>query len=210
MATKRSDVKVEVWNKALDRIGQTDVIEDEDEDRLGAAVCRRHHDDCLEEMLERKPFPWAGFQATPNLLLTTRVGWTYTYALPTDFVAPRAIISGGRRYSLIPGEEQIPYELQSDDTGDGQVLCTDYLFEGEDALEYSRRITNIAAWPRLFLNAFQWRLAVELALAIPKDAAKARGCAEEYEIALALAFAASVNQQQPDQPLEAESIRARG
>lgn len=210
MATKRSEVKVDLWNRALDRIGQTDSIEDEDEDRVAANVCRRHHDDCVEEALERKEFPWSGYQVTPNLLGTTRVGWAYTYALPADFIAPRAILSGGVRYSLTEPTARIPCEIQANDAGDGQVLCTDYAFEGEDTLEYTRRISNIAAWPRQFLSAVAWRLAVELYLAIVKDPIKARGAAEAFERELALAYSLSMNQQTPDQPLEAESIRARG
>lgn len=207
--SKRSDIKVDVWNKALDRIGQTDVIEEEGEVRLAAAVCRRHYDDCVEEALELRAFPWAGQQCTPTPLATTRVGWAYTYTLPPDFIQARAIISGNTRYSLTPGEEQIPYELQADDAGEGQVLCTDYLFDTEDALEYTTRVTNVGAWPRLFVSAIAFRLAVELALAIPKKPDLARAMSDSFEVTLARAYSASLNQQRADQPLEAESIRAR-
>lgn len=209
MADTRSDVKINVWNRALDRIGQTDVIEDEDEDRVAAAVCRRHYGDIVEEALERKPFPWAGKQCRPTRLAVARVGWEYTYQLPDDFIAPRAIISGDQRFALTPSESRLPYELQASDDGEGQLLCTDYLFESDDALEYTTRTPNVAAWPRLFLSAIAWRLAAELALAIPKDTALAAGCSQAYETTLALAFSGSLNGQQPDQPLEAESIRAR-
>lgn len=51
--------KIAVWNRALDRIGETDGIESEDELRPAADVCRRHYDDLLRELLEAHPWRWA-------------------------------------------------------------------------------------------------------------------------------------------------------
>lgn len=207
---KRSDVRVDIFNKAADRIGQTEAIEDENEVRLLANLCRRHFDDCLEEALELKPFPWSGKQCRPTPLEARRVGWAYTYQLPPDFIACRALISGGQRFSLLRGEERIPYELQATDDSEGKLLCTDYLFESEDALEYTTRVTNVGDWPRLFVSAVAFRLAFELALAIPKDTNLAKGMWDSFEVMLARAFAQSLNQQTPDQPATPDGVAARG
>lgn len=51
--------KLAVWNRALDRIGSTERLSDEDDDRVEADVCRRHYDDLLVEMLEARQWPWA-------------------------------------------------------------------------------------------------------------------------------------------------------
>jgi hypothetical protein len=205
----RSSVKVDVWNKALARIGQTEPIEDEEESRLAADVCRRHYDDCLEEALERKDWSFARRQARPARLEQARIGWAYTYALPADCISPRAILSGGQRYSLTASGARIPWETQDNDAGDGLVLCTDYLFEMYDALEYTARKEIIAGWPRHFLSAVAFRLAFELALAIPKDKQLAGEMSVAFEVDLAKAYANDLNARTPDQPLVPDSIRAR-
>lgn len=211
ITSRRSSVKVDVWNKALHKIGQTEAIQDEGEDRLAASICRRQHDDCLEEALGMNGRDWsfARRQVRPAKIASSRVGWANTYALPEDFITAQAIISGGQRFALTPHEGRIAYELQANDAGDGRVLCTDYEFESDDALEYTFRNENVIAWTALFISAMAWRLAAELALAIPKNPNLSLACSESYFGTLAQAYSQDLNSQTPDQPLEAESLRAR-
>lgn len=54
-----SGTKLDVWNLALDKIGENDALESEDEDRLAAEVCRRHWDRVLREALEARQWTWA-------------------------------------------------------------------------------------------------------------------------------------------------------
>jgi hypothetical protein len=205
-----SAVKVDIWNRALDRIGETETIEDEEEDRLAAAVCRRHYDDCLGEVLEDFPWPFAKGQAQlAELAGVTRAGWAHVYAVPDDFVAARAILMGGQRIGLTPGESRIPYEVQSNDAGDGQVLCSDADFEDADAFEYTRRIETVSAFPRLFVSALAWRLAAELAMAVRKDMKLADGCLRGYHGDIGRAFTSQLRGNQEDPEPEASSIRAR-
>jgi hypothetical protein len=205
-----SATKVDIWNRALDRIGETEAIEDEDDDRLAAAVCRRHYDDCLGEVLEDFPWPFAKKQGQLAALAgVTRAGWAHVYALPADFVAPRAILVGGLRVGLMASDTRVPYELQSNDAGDGQVLCTDVDLEDADGFEYTARIDVVQAYPRLFVTALAWRLAVELALAVKKDQRLAGACLQQYERAIAGAFTAQLRGAQEDVEPEASSIRAR-
>jgi hypothetical protein len=205
-----SAVKVDIWNRALDRIGETETIEDEDEDRLAAAVCRRHYDDCLGEVLEDFPWPFAKGQAEiAELAGVTRAGWGHVYAVPDDFVAARAILMGGQRIGLTPGESRIPYEVQSNDAGDGQVLCADVDLSDADGFEYTRRIEVVAAFPRLFVSALAFRLAAELALAVRKDAKLADSMLRGYQGDIARAFTSQLRGNQEDPEPEASSIRAR-
>lgn len=205
-----SATKVDIWNRALDRIGETEAIEDEADDRLAAAVCRRHYDDCVGEVLEDFPWPFAKKQGQlAELAGAGRAGWTHTYALPADFVAPRAILVGGLRVGLEAAETRVPYELQSNDAGDGQVLVTDVDLADADAFEYTARIEVVAAFPRLFVNALAWRLAAELALGVRKDPKLAGSCLQMCEGAIAKAFTAQLRGAQEDPEPEASSIRAR-
>lgn len=54
-----SSSKVAVWNRALIRIGENDLIETEEEDRPAAEVCRLVYDDIVREVLETRHWPWA-------------------------------------------------------------------------------------------------------------------------------------------------------
>lgn len=54
-----STSKVDVWNRALGRIGESLRLEDENDDRPAAETCARHYDDILREVFEARPWPWA-------------------------------------------------------------------------------------------------------------------------------------------------------
>jgi hypothetical protein len=225
-----SSVKLDIWNRALDRIGETEPIEDEADDRVSAAVCGRHYDDCLGEVLEDFPWPFAKGQAQlVELAGVTRAGWSHVYALPADFIAARAILYGGARVGLIPADYVSPgpsttrgqrvglvppngrvsYELMSNDAGVGQVLCTDVDLADADGFEYTRRIVTVSAFPRLFVNALAWRLAAELALAVKKDTRLAGACMQQYELAVGKSFTAQLRGNQDDPEPESSSMRAR-
>lgn len=51
--------KLGIWNRALSRIGETDKIESEEEDRAAATMCALHYDDILRDMLSLYPWSWA-------------------------------------------------------------------------------------------------------------------------------------------------------
>ena len=210
-----SAVKVDVWNRALNRIGQTEWIEDEGADQLAAAVCRKHWDDCLGEALELRDWDFARKQCQLRVapVGAARAGWNHVYSLPEDFVSARALLQGGLRASLDPEETRLAYELQANDAGDGLLLCTDADLSDVDALEYTSSAVTITVWPRLFVSAVVWRLAAELALAIVKGAEGQRlanAALQMFEAAVAVTHARRARSAQPDQDLEAPSIRARG
>jgi hypothetical protein len=214
MADTGSQVVVDVWNRALDRIGQSRPIASEDETTLAAAVCKRHYPDCLDEALELRDWPFARGQAALALLAeVSRVGWVYAYALPSDFVAARGLIVGGQRLSLQGEEDREPHEIQSDDAGEGQLLLCDLELEDSDALVYTRRHETVSRWPRQFLSAVAWRLASELALAIVKGVEGqklAQACLIAFDTSIRVAFANQANQGQRDPDPDPPSIRARG
>jgi hypothetical protein len=63
--------KVGIWNRALERIGETGTVASEDEDRLAASVCKIHFDDVLEKVLESFQWPFA----------TKQIGLTAFYSV---------------------------------------------------------------------------------------------------------------------------------
>lgn len=51
--------KVGIWNRALQRIGETELVGKEDEDRPSAEACDLHYEDVLRQCLETYHWPWA-------------------------------------------------------------------------------------------------------------------------------------------------------
>ena len=212
--------KVGIWNRALDRIGETEPIEDEDEDRMAADVCRRHYDDCLLEVLESTPWPFATKQsALTSPTGVTRTGWDYIYTLPTDCAYPLALLDEDQRIGLMNADERVPFEIMSDDAGVWRILCCDVASDEFEVLEYVATPTSTASndttgggingWPRTFADAVIWRLAAELALAIKKDRQMYIGCMQSYMLSLSNARADQFNSKHPDPEPDPPSVAAR-
>ncbi len=51
--------KVDVWNLALTKIGETKLITSEDDDSITAKLCALHWDTVLKEVLERRHWRFA-------------------------------------------------------------------------------------------------------------------------------------------------------
>jgi hypothetical protein len=77
------------------------------------------------------------------------------------------------------------------------------------ALVYTRRITNPVRFSSAFTDALAFRLAAELALAIPGKTDLEQAMRQRYLLAIAHAKANARNEVQPDQPQDSETIRAR-
>jgi hypothetical protein len=205
------DSVVAIWNLALQRIGVTVRVQAEDEGTVEASSCAICWSTVLDAVLEDFPWPFAKRQvALAELSSVTRVGWEHVYALPADFVQAQAILSEETRLSLLPSESRTPFEIVADDAADGKVLCCDIAQTDIDALEYTARITNPSTYSGSFVSAVAWRMATELALALPKDANKAQVAWKMYQYEIGNAFAAALRGNHEDQPLEGSGIRARG
>lgn len=55
----QSAAKVDIWNRALGRIGENQGVESENENTPAARACRNNYDDILRELLELRDWPWA-------------------------------------------------------------------------------------------------------------------------------------------------------
>lgn len=88
-----SATRLQLWNRALSRIGETEPLDREDDDREAAALCRLHYDDLLGEVLESHPWPWAIRQsALTNIdsqsITTAGDGATTDFSIPYAFRNP--------------------------------------------------------------------------------------------------------------------------
>lgn len=141
---------------------------------------------------------------------TTRVGFDHLYSLPSDFVAPVAVLYGGLPHSMLPEDSKVDFELVDDRAGGFWLACNlDVDTDDIDALEYISNGVPLAAWPRVAIDALVYRLASKFARALPKNAALAREMEQLYDLAKAKAVAAAETNRQAALP-QTPSLVARG
>lgn len=279
--------KLHVWNRALDRIGETESLQAEDERVPAALVCEHHYDDIVKEVFEARMWRWprrhaaitdiaeqtettagtgsqtvfaitfsvqdtlnltvelldsagvytelaavtgytftpsgSGFSATvtpvagaptanESIRVTLddgRVGWKHIYSVPADMVTPVALLPEDTRFDTLAFRERLEYEVYPNGAGDAFVLCCNVPATDFEALEYIALIDNVRIWPRTFLECIIWRLAVELALALPKDIKLARDNMGQYYLSLEIAAARDFNIGQSSAEPTTPSIAAR-
>lgn len=210
--------KTDIWNAALGRVGENDQIEDENDTGDAADDCRLHYDRCRKMVLTQLLWPFAKHQKVLQRLGATRFGWSYVYALPADCLEPRCLVSGDTRYSLLSVDQRTPFDVMSNDAGDGRILCCDLAPADFDVLEYTRDLEAVTTFDPHFENALAWRMAGELALSLKRDRALYREIMEfpragfpggHYWQAISVAGAQAQRGRQADPDPETPSIAAR-
>lgn len=187
--------KIEIYNMALFHIGSTSKVASVDEQSLEAIVCSTFYPTALDALLSYKSADW-GF-ATKNVKLADLgnppTNWLYQYAYPNDCVrAIRIVIPGVR--NPIQGTE-IPYDLQQ---GDSSLTIVTDMPEAE--LLYIARGLPAERLPSSFIMAMTYQLAALIAVPLKKDLATSQVLMQMAEQYTQVAMAASLNQQQPDNP----------
>lgn len=192
-----------ICNIALLRVGQGQTLDSLDESTAEAQACDALYEHSRDSVLAAMPWRFATRRATLALLEDVeRDGWDLVYTAPADCLATRYLYPGTRN----PGSDELtPFALEDED-GEGPVILTDL----EDAvLVYTAKVTVVTRFPPLFVDALAWRLASELALALPIKPQVGLAMEQNYQRALARAAAADMNQGQGDLPADSEFIRAR-
>ena len=205
--------QVDIWNLALDLIGENEPVESPTEERLAAEVCRRHYGRTLKQALSAYPWAWASKQSALSTPAgVTRTGWDYVYALPADCVRPVALLADGERISLLDLESRHPFAIMLDDTGHGHLLCCDLDASADDfeVLEYTALAEYIPIYPGAFVDALAYALASPLAAAVKKDRKMAVEHRQMARLVLAQAWAEEQNSLTPDVEQTTPSIAARG
>lgn len=258
--------KVDIWNKALAKIGETVRIEDENSAYLAAEQCRLFYDDLLREVLESRRWPWAirqrplvaittgtdtyagddattQFEITAEIndvsqltveiddveqdaddgdftfyeaanganayvvlgsalasgstleltVATSREGWDYAYTLPSDCVTPIALLQDNLPNRRTDGYARTEFAIMASNNVSTRILVTNVATADFASLEYVAMITEVPLMPAEFIDALSWRLAEELAYALPKDMKKGEYCRSRYRSVLQAAFARDAN-----------------
>lgn len=187
--------KVDIFNMALFHVGSTSKVASDTERSQEAIVCSTFYDTCLDALLSYKSADW-GF-ATKSVVLadvgSPPTNWLYRYALPNDCVRAINIVIPGNRNPQ--EDEQIPYDIQQGDSS--QTIVTDM---PQAELLYIARGLPAERLPPPFVMALSYQLAALIAMPLKKEQALANDLLQKAEQFTQVAMAASLNQQQPDNP----------
>lgn len=200
-----AQTKVSICNLALSHIGIAKEIQDFDADKSQeAAACRRFYDICLEETLRDLYWPFATkFAALAVVEEDPTSEWAFSYRYPSDCLYIRRFLSGSRNDSR---QTRVPYKLGQDD--EGTLIYTDV----EDAeIEYVKNETDTSKYPIDFAMALSYKLAGLIAPRITAgDPFKLKDMATKmYIFHIQKAAANAMNEEQAEEDVEAEHIRAR-
>lgn len=203
---------IQMCNRALSRIGVSEMVEDLADRNDRARMCREHYDQCRQEALV--DFPWTFAQTVVQLALVSGVtvpGWAYVYRYPTNCLRADVLTDeGGARTPMTQGlgseslfsryewlaTRRWPFRVMADPSTPGSRIIVSDL---EDAyLWFTVDVADPNQMPAAFRNAVSWRLAQELALGLRADQRLAQNAAQMYRMADSVAQAADLNEGQPD------------
>ena len=203
-----SRTKTDIVNMALAHLGINVSIADLDKDRSQEALaCRLFYYDHRDNLLRSYPWPFCTSFGTLALVtdFTAVAGaeWRYSYRVPGNVLMVRRVAGFKRTDSR---QSRIPYRVMSD--SQGELLYTDMQ---NAEIEFTQKLEE-----QYFKTDFVQAQALGLAVLVaPKLTAGdpfglGKRAAALYTVALTAAQANASNEEQPDQNVEAESIRARG
>lgn len=207
--------EVDVYNLALDCVGNTEPLANTTDNTKAARVCRRWYPVALEATL--KDIPSFTTKAVPLALVAgaSFPGYEYVYRYPSDCLQARQITNADgsrlRWYEYAPGYQyvlwlppKIPYEISMD--ANGKLILTDLI---DAYLVYTARITAVGLFDTLFVNALAMRLAYHIAVPMALDPKQIPGIWTMYRAARGEARRSSLNEVQPDMRPESPSITVR-
>ncbi len=201
-----------IYNMALAAIGESRFITSPAEGSLQANTCNVFWDSVRDQCLQDAPWGFA-MRFTPLQLITKTVpGWRNVYAVPSDCLQARAIMSTPDAVptafgpSCIDRYRKIPYEIVENVTGLAIATNID-----TPTLAYTARITTVPMWSPAFVNAISLLLASRIVSPLSSDPVKyAQVVSKAYEIAISKAVALSLNESQAKPGPESEFISIRG
>mgnify|MGYP001609256890 CR=1 FL=1 len=187
--------KIEIYNMALFHAGSTSKVASVDEQSMEQIVCTTFYATALDSLLSYKSADW-GF-ATKSVVLagigSPPTNWLYRYAYPNDCVRSICIVIPGTRNPM-QGQE-IAYDIQQSDVS--QSIVTDM---PEAELLYISRGLPAERLPSPVVLALSYWLAALICTPLKKDMATSQALFQMAEQWTQVAMAASLNQQQPDNP----------
>lgn len=143
--------QVTICNQSLLRIG-SDTINDIDEESAEAEACKMFYDDVRKSVLRAHPWNFATKTVDLGQDETALTGWTYAYTLPADCLRAVKIVP------VTTSVDPLQFEIRQ------RTLVTEQ--DVPLTLLYVFDQTDEGAFDHRFVEAFSYRLAADLAMAL--------------------------------------------
>lgn len=165
--------EVQVYNLALNAVGERSNISSPTEASRPAEVCHLWYSAVRDQILSAAPWPEALKIAYPALLATTddedawlptepRTGYTYVYAMPSDALRPR-YISDFSRFLYTSYNDQRALHSNT----------------ASAILAYTMRLENVALWDPELQMAVVYGLAANIVMPLSGKPARAKMLADK-------------------------------
>ncbi|RKX24210.1 MAG: hypothetical protein DRP45_08725 [Candidatus Zixiibacteriota bacterium] len=191
----------DICNTALSYVGSRGTITSLDETSTEARVCKAHYEITRDVVLSEADWGFASAnRVLAQLSEDPPTGWSYVYEYPNNCLKARFLVQASRT------ADRLPFAVMMNNDDSDMVIACDV---DEAQLRYTKRVENPALFPPLFAEAFALRLAARIAMPIVREPKMVTTLMQNYSQARAIAIAASMNESQRDEPVDADWIQAR-
>ena len=195
----------EIANLALSHLGISKEVGNLDtENSANANACRRWFENARDETFRDFHWPFATTYATLGLVESDpNTDWAYSYRYPSDCMRFIKVLNTVRNDSR---QSRVPIEIASDSSGK-LIFC-----DTEDACgKYTKKITDVSLFTQDYVNMLSLLLASYIAPRVTAgDPFKLGERAYNlYVISKTKTEATAFNEQQDDEVVDSEFIRAR-
>lgn len=196
--------EVQVYNLALNAIGERSNISSPTEQSRPAEVCHLWYSPVRDQILAAAPWPEATKIAYPGLLATAdddpawlatepRSGYTYVYAMPSDALRPRYMSDFSRfLFTSYNGQRALHSNTQ------------------DAILAYTSRLENIALWDSELQMAVIYGLAANICMPLSGKPSRAKMLAEKANELILSARVSAANANNESYESVPDWITARG
>ncbi len=200
------ETQISICNLALARLGQGDISSLAD-GSIEAKYCNKFWDTDRQAAL--RDYPWSFAMSNPTPLFPAApcgvVDYAYTYKLPSDCLRALRLYDAARfpggsgqagmypptDINLVDLAEQTLTELMFFEVRTGRILVTNL---APATLTYIVNITDVTMFDPQFIEAFSYRLAVDLALPVTGNATFAQAMTGLYKASLLAARTADARE----------------
>lgn len=197
--------KTEVCNLAISNIGIAKEIANlETEKSNEANACRRYYDTARDMTLRDFAWPFATkILAAALVEENPNVEYKFSYRVPTDSLRIHKILSGTRNDTR---QTRVHYKIIQDAAG--WLILTD---QENAEIEYTVKTDDPAKYTSDFVMAFSYRLGAMIAPRLTGGDPFNVGqkALQMYDMLISKTAATALNEEQPEEDPEAESIRFR-
>lgn len=196
--------EVQVYNLALNAIGERSNISSPTEQSRPAEVCHLWYSPVRDQVLAAAPWPEATKIAYPALLATVddedawletepRTGYSYVYAMPSDALRPRYMSDFSRfLFTNYGGQRALHSNTES------------------AILAYTSRLENVALWDPELQMAIVYGLAANICMPLSGKPSRAKMLAEKANEIITSARVAAANANNESYESIPDWITARG